>query len=37
MARPPSAVSNELFNTLAQWNAFLEHRQSHDLQVPPCP
>lgn len=37
MARPPGDVSNELFDTLAQWNAFLEHRKSHDLQVPPCP
>lgn len=37
MARLDAAVSNELFETLAEWSTLLEHRKSHDLPVPPCP
>lgn len=37
MARIDSATSNELFETLIEWNTFLEHRKRDGLQVPPCP
>jgi hypothetical protein len=37
MARLEGAVSNELFDILAEWNHYLEHRKSDDFQVPPCP
>jgi hypothetical protein len=37
VARLDGATSNELFEVLADWNTFLEHRKSSDLQVPPCP
>lgn len=37
MARLDGDASNELFEILADWNTFLEHRKSQDLQVPPCP
>jgi len=37
LARPDGGFSNELLETLAEWNTFLEHRKSHDLSVPPCP
>jgi len=37
VARLDGATSNELFEVLAEWNDYLEHRKSHDFQVPPCP
>lgn len=37
MAHLEVDVSNELFDTLAEWNAYLEHRKSQDRPVPPCP
>jgi len=30
-------VSNELLETLTEWNAFLEHCKSWGFLVPPCP
>jgi hypothetical protein len=37
MARLDGETSNELFETLAEWNAVLEHRKPSGFQVPPCP
>ncbi len=37
VTRLDGEASNELFETLADWNIYLEHRKSHDFQVPPCP
>lgn len=36
MARPDVDVSNELFETLTQWDVLLRHR-TPDGPVPPCP
>jgi len=37
MARLDGEASNELFETLADWNTFLEQRKSKEFQVRPCP
>ncbi|SEB79035.1 hypothetical protein SAMN05216452_3187 [Nitratireductor aquibiodomus] len=37
MARLDGDTSNELFEVLAEWNTYLEHRKSDDFPVPPCP
>jgi hypothetical protein len=37
MARLAFEESNELFETLVEWNVLLEHQKSDDFLVPPCP
>ncbi len=37
MARLDGDSSNELFDTLTEWNTALEHLRSKDSPVPPCP
>lgn len=37
LARLDGATSNELFEVLADWNTYLEHRDPGDPPVPPCP
>lgn len=37
MVGPDGSTSNELFEVLADWNTYLEHRKSSDFPVPPCP
>jgi hypothetical protein len=37
LAHLDSDTSNELFETLDRWNVYLEHWNSKDFQVPPCP
>ena len=37
LARLDGETSNELFETLTEWNTQLEHLKSDDFTVPPCP
>ena len=37
VAHLDSETSNELFEVLADWNTYLEHRKSADFPVQPCP
>lgn len=37
MAHLDGATSNILFQTLAEWNTYLEHVPARDRAGPPCP